>query len=46
MKCDDCGRFTRHTNDVWGPSVYEGPLREVCDDCYRIARRDEEKRDD
>lgn len=42
MRCDNCGRFTRHLNDVWN-GVALHISREVCDDCYRpSARRDKE----
>ena len=43
MRCDACGRFTRHLNDVLDFRV-GGIEREVCDDCYGGTRRDEEKR--
>ena len=43
MRCDTCGRFTHHLNDVWD-SVARQIDREVCDDCYRIARRDGRRR--
>ena len=43
MKCDTCGRFTHHLNDVWD-SVARQIDREVCDDCYRITRRDRRPR--
>lgn len=43
MRCDACGRFARHLNDVWANPPQNGIDREVCDDCYRTARRDEEK---
>lgn len=39
MRCANCGRFTAHLNDVWD-SVAHQIDREVCDDCYRIIRRD------
>lgn len=35
MKCDDCGRFCRHLNDVWCNPYWNGIDREVCDACAR-----------
>lgn len=35
LKCDSCGRFARHLNDVWSNPPQGGVDREICDNCRR-----------
>lgn len=41
MRCDNCGKFSRHLNPVWCNPRSGGIDREICDACNAPAADEE-----